>query len=123
MVELNSVMLAGNLVQDPTSRKTKSGSAICLMRVAVNRHFKGRDGERTEETCFLDVDVFGAQATPCMEHLGKGSAVLIEGRLRQDRWKDKETGQARSRIKAVADRVHFLDRHGNSRADDKARTM
>jgi len=109
VIDLNRVTLAGNLVRDPQERATQSGNPVCGLRVAVNRQYTGRNGEAQEETCYLDVDVFGGQAGPCIAYLKKGSPVLVEGRLRQDEWEDKETGAKRSRIKVVASRVQFLE--------------
>jgi len=111
MADMNRVFLVGNVVWDPELRQTNSSTTVCGLRVAVNRRHTGRDGKRQDETCFLDVDVFGAQAEPCSKFLSKGSPVLIEGRLRQDSWQDKETGKKRSRVKVVADRVQFLPKH------------
>ena len=108
MIEMNKVFLAGNLTQDPESRDIGSDTTVCKLRMAVNRKYKSRDGDEHEETCFLDIDVFGGQAKPCGDYLRKGSPILVEGRLRLDEWKDRKTGEDRTRLKVVAGRVHFL---------------
>lgn len=105
---LNKVILAGNLTRDPEVRYTPGGSAICQMGMAINRRYTTRDGQEQEETCFVDIEVWGRQAESCRDYLRKGSPVLIEGRLRYDSWDDRETGKKRSRITVTAERVQFL---------------
>ena len=112
-MELNKVFIAGNLTRDPDLRMTPSGTAVCDLGLASNRRWR-RQGEDQfqEETCFLDITVWGRQAESCNQYLAKGRAVLVEGRLKYDRWDDKETGKARSKLTVVADRVHFMPRSG-----------
>jgi single-strand DNA-binding protein len=77
--------------------------------MATTRSWTGRDGERREETLFVDVTVWDRQAENCCQYLRKGSAVHVEGSLRVDTWEDKNTGEKRSKIRVHADRVQFLD--------------
>jgi single-strand DNA-binding protein len=107
MVNINSVIIGGNLTRDPEVRYTPQGSAVTSFGLAVNRIFKTRDGEKKEEVNFFDIDVWGRQAETCGEYLKKGSPVLIEGRLKQDTWENRE-GQKRSKVKIRAIRVQFL---------------
>ncbi len=106
MVSVNRVMLAGNLTRDPEVRYTPSGRAVSALGLAVNRRYRTSEGEDKEEVCFVDIDVWGRQAETCGEYLGKGSPVLVEGRLRLDQW--EKDGQKNSKLKVVADRVQFL---------------
>lgn len=108
MPNLNKVLLMGNLTRAPETRYTTGGLAICGLGLAMNRRFSTRSGEDREETCFVDIDVFGKPAESCQAHLQKGSPVFIEGRLRLDQWEDRKTGQSRSKLKIVAERVEFL---------------
>ncbi len=108
MASLNKVLLMGNLTRDPDLKYTQGGMAICALGLAVNRRFQGRDGQEQEETCFVDIDVFGKQAESCKNYLQKGSPALIEGRLRLDQWEDRQSGERRSRLKVTAERVQFL---------------
>lgn len=108
MVSLNKVFLAGNLTRDPEVRYTPSGTAVADLNLAVNRVFTS-GGERREETCFVNVVVWGKQAENCGQYLAQGSPVLIEGRLQLDQWQN-EQGEKRSRLRVVADRVQFLGR-------------
>jgi single-strand DNA-binding protein len=114
MADLNKVFLMGRLTFDPELRYAPSGSAVSELRLAVNRAWTGRDGERKEETLFIDVTVWDRQAENCCQFLKKGSQVHIEGSLKMDTWDDKTTGEKRSKIKVQAERVQFLDRRGDA---------
>lgn len=108
MPNLNRVFLIGNLTRDPEMRSSSKGTAVTGFGMAVNRKYKNAAGEIEEETTFLDVSSFGQQAETVSKFLKKGAAVFVEGRLRLDRWDDKTTGQKRSKIVVIADRVQFL---------------
>jgi single-strand DNA-binding protein len=115
MADLNKVFLMGRLTFDPELRRTPGGTAVTELRLATTRTWAGRDGERREETLFIDVTVWDRQAENCCQFLRKGSSVHIEGGLRMDTWDDKNTGEKRSKVKVTADRVQFLDsRRGDS---------
>ena len=107
MVSVNSVILAGNLTRDPEVRYTPSGSAVANFGLAINRTYRTRDGEKKEEVNFFDVETWGRQAETCGEYLKKGSPVLVEGRLKQDTWENRD-GQKRSKVRIRAMRVQFL---------------
>lgn len=108
MAGYNRVVIVGNLTRDPEHRQLPSGQAVCRLGLASNRQYKNRQsGSLVQEVCYVDVDVWGAQAESCRQYLKKGSPVLIEGRLKFDSWKDAE-GQTRSKHSIVADRVIFL---------------
>lgn len=102
MNNLNSILLEGNLVRDPESRKTPKGTPVCHFSLATNRYRKDADNE----VSFFDVEVWAKQATACQEYLSKGRGVRIIGRLKQDRWTDP-AGKTRSRVKVVGDHVEF----------------
>ena len=109
MANLNKVMIIGNLVADPEVRTTPRGNAVTELRLAVNRMSSGpNDGERREETTFLDVTCWGRTAEIAGQYLAKGRPVFIEGRLQQDTWEDKQTGQRRSKIRIVAENMQLL---------------
>lgn len=118
MPDLNKVILAGRLTRDPELRYLPSGTAMCKMGIACTRTYKAQDGERREETLFMDVTAWKGTAEFCGENLRKGRPILVEGRLKMDSWEDKASGQKRSKIDIQAERVHFLDwedRNGQSR--------
>jgi len=108
MAGFNRVILVGNLTRDPEYRQLASGQAVCRLGLATNRQFKNRQtGTLVQEVCYIDIDVWGAQAESCRQYLSKGRSVLVEGRLKFDSWEDP-TGQKRNKHSIVADRVVFL---------------
>ncbi len=109
MADLNKVFLMGRLTFDPELRRTSTGTAVSELRLATTRSWPGRDGERREETLFIDVTVWDRQAENCCQYLRKGSSVHVEGALKMDTWDDKTTGEKRSKVRVHADRVQFLD--------------
>ena len=113
--DLNRVFLAGRLTRDPELRYLPSGTAVCKLSVANSRFYKGKEGDRREETVFVDVTVWERQAEWIGEKLRKGRPVLVEGRLRQDEWEDKNSGQRRTRLEITAQRVTPLDWDDDSR--------
>lgn len=116
MANLNKVMIIGNLTADPDVRQTPRGNTVAELRLAVNRVSSGpNEGERREETTFLDVTCWGRTAEIAGQYLAKGRPVFIEGRLQQDTWEDKQTGQRRSKIRIVAENMQLLgSREGGS---------
>lgn len=117
-MELNKVLLYGNLTADPETRYLQSGSAVCKMRLAVNRRMGGgRDqqqgggAEKKEEVLYINVEAWQKTAELCQQYLKRGSSVLIEGRLRLDEYTTKE-GEKRSQILVVAERVQFGPKGG-----------
>ena len=106
-MNLNNVNIMGNLTRDPEMRSLPSGKSVCTISIANNRVYI-KDGEKIEEVSYFDVDVWGITAENCFKYLVKGNGVIVEGRLRQDRW-DKE-GKIQSRIKISANAVHFMPR-------------
>lgn len=105
-MSFNKVILVANLTKDPEVKHTSS-TTICNFSVAVNRKYKSGD-EQKEEVSYFDIVVFGKQADVCLQYLSKGRQVLVDGRLQQQRWEDKESGQKRSKIVVVAENVRFL---------------
>jgi len=116
MASLNKVFLLGNLTRNPELRYTPGGAAVCNFGIAVNRRFSTAQGEDREETCFVEIEVWGRQAQLCQQYLTKGAPALVEGRLRYDSWEDRETGRRRSRLLVRADRVQFLSAPARSSA-------
>ena len=119
MSSYNRVTLVGNLTRQPELRKTKNGSAVTDLGIALNRVWTGENGQRQEETTFVDVTVWGRAAENAAQYLQKGRSVLIEGRLQMETWQDKQSGQDRSKLRVVADTVQFLgSSHESGPSDD-----
>ena len=108
MIQVNSVMLAGRLTQDPELRYTPQGSAVTTLGLALNRTYTTSDGEKKEETTYVNVEVWQKQAERCAEYLSKGRPVFVQGRLRTRSWETQD-GQKRSVLEVVAFRVQFMD--------------
>ena len=106
MASFNKVILLGNLTRDPELRATANGSYICKIGLAVNRTYQTRDGERREETTFVDIDAFGKQAEVISKYMRKGRPLMVEGRLKLDQW--ESDGQKRSRLGVVLENFQFL---------------
>ena len=108
MAAFNKVILMGNLTRDPELRYTPDGMAICNFGIAVNDSFRrGSDGDSKDETMFIDVATFRKQAENCGQYLKKGRRVLVEGRLRLERWQAQD-GANRSKHTVSANVVQFL---------------
>ena len=109
MASYNRVILIGNLTRDPEVKYLASGTAVAEIGLAVNRQFTDKNSnERKEEVTFVDVTLWGREAELAGEYLAKGRPVMIEGRLQMDSWDDKATGQKRSKLKVVGERMQFL---------------
>jgi single-strand DNA-binding protein len=106
---VNRVILVGNLGKDPEVRYTSGGQAVANLRIATSRSWTDKQsGQKKEETEWHDIEVWGKQAEQCGEYLAKGRQVYVEGRLKTDKWQDKQTNQERSKVKVVAETVRFL---------------
>lgn len=108
MASLNKVFLVGRLTRDPEKRHTPGGLPIASFGLAVNRYRKGADGQKVEETAFIDITAFGGQADTLCQYMRKGSQLLVEGHLRYEQWTSQE-GQKRSRLGVVVENFQFLD--------------
>jgi single-strand DNA-binding protein len=109
MANFNKVIIAGNLTRDPELRYTPKGTAVARITLAINRTWKGEGGESKEEVNFVDVDVWGRQAEVISQYMKKGRPLLVEGRLKQDTWEDKNTKQKQSKLKVVLESFSFID--------------
>ena len=124
-MNVNITVIAGNLTRDPEIKQIGgSGKTLAKFSLACNRKYTRTDGERCEETTYVDVECWGRTAELVGQYLKCGSGALIEGRLKQDRWEDAD-GNKRSRLSVVADRVTFMgsaeDRSNNApRKQDQA---
>ena len=108
MASFNKVLLIGNLTSDPELRHTANGIAVTDLRLAVNRNYTTKEGDRREDVLFIDVTVWNRTAENCCQYLRKGRPVHIEGYLKMDTWDDKSTGEKRSKVKVEAENVLFL---------------
>jgi single-strand DNA-binding protein len=108
MPGLNRVQLIGNLGKDPESRFTPNGQKVCSFSMAVNRRWKGREGDVKEATDWFNVVAWGKLGEICQQYLHKGSLVYLEGRLQTDRYEHE--GETRYFTKVIASQMQMLDR-------------
>lgn len=137
---MNKVLLAGNLTRDPEARRTGTGKSVTELTLAIdppgkakNQNQAGDQQGARDETIFVDVVFWERTAENAAEYLHKGSAVLVEGRLRMDSWEDRETGKIRRKLKVAGERLKFLnlapaggserdrDREGKSKSSGRER--
>ena len=102
---LNSVNIMRNLTRDPELKYTPSGKAVCSLSIANNRIYTS-NGQKVTEVSYFDVEVWGAVAENCSKYLAKGRGIIVEGRLKQDRW--EKDGKTQSRVRITANSVHFM---------------
>src|ERR1700755_662732 len=105
MASFNRVILVGNLTRDPELRYIPSGTAVSDIGLAVNDRVKKGD-QWIDEVTFIDITLWGRTAEIANEYLSKGAPVLIEGRLKLDRW--EKDGQKHSKLKVVGERLQML---------------
>jgi single-strand DNA-binding protein len=106
-VNINRVVLTGNLTRDPELRTTQSGTPVCSLRIAANTRRKTSAGEWVDKPNYFSVTVWGAQGENCTRFLAKGRPVAIDGRLEWREWETPE-GHKRQAVDIIADAVQFL---------------
>lgn len=114
MASYNKVILVGNLTRDISLRHNPGGTVVGEMGLAVSRSwFDKTANEKREETSFVDVTLWNRTAEIAEQYLSKGSPALVEGYLKLDTWDDKDTGQKRSKLKVVCEKLQLLGRREN----------
>ena len=113
MGNVNKVLLMGNLTRDPEIRYTPSGAAVCEFGLAVNRSYTAKDGQKHDETCFVDITVWGKRGLAAAEYLRKGDPLFVEGRLQYQTWEAKGGGR-RSKISVVCEDFQFIGKRRDS---------
>ena len=106
MANLNKVLLIGRLTRDPQQRFITSGQSVAEFGLAVNRVYT-TNGEKREETTFVDCEAWGRDADNISKYVKKGQPLFVEGRLKLDSWQSKE-GEKRSKMRVVVERFQFL---------------
>ncbi len=109
----SKAIITGNLTRDPELRNTPSGASVCSFSVAVNRTYRGTDGENKEEVSYIDCTAWGKLGEMISNYAKKGSAVLVSGRLSQRSWEDKNSGIKRSRVEIVVEDFNFIGAPSN----------
>lgn len=115
--DLNKVMIIGRLTRDPELANTMAGKSYCKLSIANGSSYKTEAGEKKEETSFFNCIAWGRQAEIINQYCKKGKQVAIEGRLQQQTWQDQQTGQNRSTVNIVIDRLQMLGDPGAGRQE------
>lgn len=106
MNQLNSLIIEGNVVNQPDLLEPADGFKVCKFTVAVNRWYKNKDGNGVSEVSFFDVETYGRMAEICAKQAVKGRGLRIVGRLQQDRWKDSEN-KSHSKVYVIAEHIEY----------------
>ena len=114
---MNNVIITGRLTKDPELRQTQKGASVANLSVAVSEKRVGADGNSIENTIFIEVRAFNKAAENICKYFQKGSPILVLGKLQQDSWEDKSTGQKRNKHFVLLDRFEFM---GSGRQEQKA---
>ncbi len=114
MSDINVVTLVGRLTEKPVIRYANSGLAITKLSLANNQYRKSTTGEKNEQTNFFNITVMGKQAENCVQFLDKGRQIAVIGRLVQNKWQDKNTGQNRYSVEVLANTIQFLGSRNDS---------
>ncbi len=117
MRTLNKVLLIGNLTRDPEITELESGIKMAKFTLATNRNWSTKEGEKKEQTDFHNVVVWRKLAEICNEHLKKGSAVLVEGKLKNNQFQDKE-GNSKKITEVHAEEINFITYKKNRDVDE-----
>lgn len=116
-MNFNKVIFGGRLTRDVDFKTLQGGTAVANIGVAVNVYRRNADGESESEGHFFDAEAYEKQAELLRDHYSKGSAIMFEGSLRQDRWQD-DNGNNRSRVKIRIQRIVFLPRDRSDEESD-----
>lgn len=120
MPSFNKVILMGNLTRDPELRQTQSGTSVCKFSIAVNESYTAQDGTKRDNATFVELNAFGKTAENIAKFFRRGDPILIEGRLKQESWNDKQSGQDRSKLVVIVEKFEFVKSREASNATSNA---
>jgi len=106
-MNLNQVTLLGRLTKDPELKYTTSGTAVTSFSLAINEHYKNKEAKKVESTVYVEVEAWRKLAENIADYMKKGSPLLVCGKLKLDKWDDKE-GKHHSKLKVVANTARFI---------------
>lgn len=107
-MNINLVVLGGNLTRDVELKYTQSNTAIARFTIANNKKWTSSSGEKKEDVAFIDCTAWGKTAETIAKFFGKGQKIAVTGRLKQEVWNDKEDGKKRSKIGVTVDSFEFV---------------
>ena len=106
-MNINKVMLSGNLTRDPEIRFIPSGTKLGNITIAINRKYTSNN-ERKEETTFVRIVIWGKTVDVVEKYCKKGSSIFVEGRLKERNWVNPDDGKKHSIMEVVAEKVELL---------------
>lgn len=118
-MNLNKVMLIGNVTRDPEIRKTPNGQTVASVGLATNRRWKDQSGQRQEQVEYHNIVVWRKLAEIVGQYVKKGSKIYIEGRLQTRSW-DDQSGTKKYKTEIVAENLIMLDKAGTNTGADIA---
>lgn len=110
MSTINRVILSGRLAQDPEIKEINPSLVVGRLSICTSRKYKQRNGEEKEEVCYIDASVWNQEARLAEKYLKKGSAVTIDGALKQEKWTDRNTGQERSKHVLQVSNIMYMEK-------------
>jgi len=118
MATLNKVWIVGKLTRDPELQEIKPGLTVTRLNIVTEHSYKSKTGMQTER-CYMDVSVWNKEAEEVVQHLAKGSIIAIEGRLANEQWIDKTTGQERSKNVVKANTITYMQKIDRAISEDE----
>lgn len=112
-MNLNKIMILGNLTRDPEVRQTPTGQSVCTFDVATNRIWMSPAGEKNQKTEYHRIVAWGKLADICGQYLSRGRLVFVEGRIETRSWQDKQSGEKKFRTEIVAESMQMGPRTGD----------
>lgn len=110
--------MMGYLTKDTEIKYVRNQTPLATNSLATNRYFKRENGDRAQETCFVDISVFGKAGLVMKEKGMKGSRVLIEGRMMFSQWRNAETNAVKNKHSVVVESLQLLDYKGKHEQDN-----
>ena len=106
-MNINKILITGNLTADPELRYTPSGKAVLSASVANNESYTDAQGQDQKITIFVNLEVWGKPAENFSKLVKKGQELFVEGKLRMDEWTDKQTNARRTRLYLLVENWQF----------------
>jgi single-strand DNA-binding protein len=122
MSNFNKVVLVGNLVTDPELKEIGESNNVVRFRMAINRRYTTKSGEKKEDTTYIDCEMWGPRAGVIAEYVKKSDPILVEGHLKQENWENKD-GEKRSKILVSIEDFEFLQRRNSDNAQSSEKSV
>jgi single-strand DNA-binding protein len=123
MQGVNKVIVLGNVGRDPEVRYSAAGTAVSNLSVACSEKYKDKNGEMKEITEWINVVAFGKLAEIVAEYVKSGSVVFVEGKMKTEKYQDKQTGIDKYSTKVIAERLQFMSRGDSAERVEQPKTQ